>query len=60
MDIPYVALLLAACRITVTIRGRVSLLDLVKRGFFNKRDTILFWHTGGTPELFAWSDTIKI
>jgi len=37
-----------------------GLLDLVKKGFFNKRDTILFWHTGGTPELFAWSDTIKL
>ena len=43
-----------------TARAMGGLLDLVKKGFFNKQDTILFWHTGGTPELFAWSDTIKL
>ena len=43
-----------------TARAMGGLLDLVKRGFFNKQDTILFWHTGGTPELFAWADTIKL
>jgi len=43
-----------------TARTMGGFLDLVKRGFFNKQDTILFWHTGGTPELFAWSDTIKL
>lgn len=35
--------------------GRVAagLIDLIRKGFFGKKDRILFWHTGGTPALFA-------
>lgn len=36
-----------------TGRAAGGLLDLLHRGFFNKDDSILFWHTGGTPALFA-------
>ena len=36
-----------------TGRAAGGLLDLVKKGFFNNNDRILFWHTGGQPVLFA-------
>ncbi|MCK5836036.1 MAG: D-cysteine desulfhydrase family protein [Desulfobacula sp.] len=39
-----------------TARAMGGLLDLIQKGIFTKDQTILFWHTGGTPELFAWAD----
>jgi D-cysteine desulfhydrase len=39
-----------------TARAMGGLLDLIQKGIFTKNQTILFWHTGGTPELFAWAD----
>ena len=36
-----------------TGRAAAGLLDLIRKGFFKKDDTILFWHTGGQPALFA-------
>ena len=30
-----------------------GMLDLISSGFFSQNDIILFWHTGGTPALFA-------
>lgn len=36
-----------------TGRAAAGLLDLIRRGFFARTDTILFWHTGGQPALFA-------
>lgn len=36
-----------------TGRAGAGLIDLVRRGFFKKGDRVLFWHTGGTPGLFA-------
>ena len=36
-----------------TGRAAAGLIDLVRKGFFNKTDRVLFWHTGGTPALFA-------
>lgn len=35
--------------------GRVAagLIDLIRKGYFEKDETILFWHTGGMPALFA-------
>jgi D-cysteine desulfhydrase family pyridoxal phosphate-dependent enzyme len=36
-----------------TGRAAAGLIDLIRKGFFNKDDTILFWHTGGQPALFA-------
>lgn len=42
-----------------TARAMGGLIDLVKKGVFKKGQTILFWHTGGTPELFAWGGQIE-
>ena len=39
-------------------RAMACLLDLVQRGEFGARETILFWHTGGTPALFAYADEL--
>jgi len=36
-----------------TGRAAAGLIDLVRKGFFKKTDNVLFWHTGGTPALFA-------
>lgn len=36
-----------------TGRAAAGLLDLVRKGFFESQDTVLFWHTGGQPALFA-------
>lgn len=39
-----------------TARAMGGLLDLIEKGYFTKDQTVLFWHTGGTPELFAWAE----
>ena len=36
-----------------TGRAAAGLIDLIRNGFFNDEQTILFWHTGGTPAIFA-------
>jgi len=36
-----------------TGRAAAGLLDLIRNGFFRKDETVLFWHTGGQPALFA-------
>jgi len=36
-----------------TGRAAVGLIDLIRQGFFKEDETILFWHTGGQPALFA-------
>jgi D-cysteine desulfhydrase family pyridoxal phosphate-dependent enzyme len=36
-----------------TGRAAAGLIDLIQKGFFKSSDTVLFWHTGGTPALFA-------
>jgi D-cysteine desulfhydrase len=36
-----------------TGRAAAGMIDLIRRGFFKKDETILFWHTGGQPALFA-------
>jgi len=35
--------------------GRVAggMIDLIRDGFYSPDETVLFWHTGGTPSLFA-------
>jgi len=42
-----------------TARAMGGLLDLIQKGYFTKDHTVLFWHTGGTPELFAWADQCR-
>lgn len=36
-----------------TGRAAGGLIDLIRRGFFTPGDRVLFWHTGGSPALFA-------
>jgi D-cysteine desulfhydrase family pyridoxal phosphate-dependent enzyme len=36
-----------------TGRAAAGLLDLASKGAFRTGETVLFWHTGGTPGLFA-------
>jgi D-cysteine desulfhydrase family pyridoxal phosphate-dependent enzyme len=36
-----------------TGRAAAGLIDLIGKGFFKKDETVLFWHTGGQPALFA-------
>jgi D-cysteine desulfhydrase family pyridoxal phosphate-dependent enzyme len=36
-----------------TGRAAGGLVDLIRMGAFKKEETILFWHTGGQPALFA-------
>ena len=36
-----------------TGRAAAGMIDLVRRGYFKKEETVLFWHTGGQPALFA-------
>ncbi|HYD39292.1 MAG TPA: D-cysteine desulfhydrase family protein [Anaeromyxobacter sp.] len=41
-----------------TGRAMAGVVDLVRRGTFGKDETILFWHTGGTPALHAYGDAL--
>lgn len=36
-----------------TGRAAAGMIDLIRRGFFKADERVLFWHTGGTPALFA-------
>jgi D-cysteine desulfhydrase family pyridoxal phosphate-dependent enzyme len=36
-----------------TGRAAAGLVDLIRKGIFKTGDRVLFWHTGGTPALFA-------
>lgn len=39
-----------------TGRAAGAMLDWIRRGRFQPDERILFWHTGGTPALFAYAD----
>lgn len=32
-----------------------ALVDLIRKGVFHRGETVLFWHTGGAPALFAYA-----
>jgi len=36
-----------------TGRAAAGLIDLIRQGNFDDTDTVLFWHTGGSPALFS-------
>jgi D-cysteine desulfhydrase family pyridoxal phosphate-dependent enzyme len=36
-----------------TGRAAGGMIDLIQKGFFDKNERVLFWHTGGQPALFA-------
>ncbi len=42
-----------------TARAMAALIDKIRKKEFDKDDTILFWHTGGTPSLFAYSEELS-
>lgn len=41
-----------------TGRAMAGLIDLVRRGEIGKDETVLFWHTGGSPALYAYADEL--
>jgi D-cysteine desulfhydrase family pyridoxal phosphate-dependent enzyme len=43
-----------------TGRAAAGMIDLIQKRFFKKDETILFWHTGGQPALFAEKYANKI
>jgi D-cysteine desulfhydrase family pyridoxal phosphate-dependent enzyme len=42
-----------------TGRAAGGLLDMVDRGEIEAGERVLFWHTGGTPALFAYADLVR-
>lgn len=43
-----------------TGRAMGGLLDMIDRGSFQSDQRVLFWHTGGTPALFAYGDDLFV
>jgi D-cysteine desulfhydrase family pyridoxal phosphate-dependent enzyme len=41
-----------------TGRAAAGMIDLIRRGIIGKHETILFWHTGGVPALWAYMDQL--
>ena len=37
-----------------TGRAAAGLIDLCRRGVIGRDESVLFWHTGGAPALFAY------
>jgi L-cysteate sulfo-lyase len=42
-----------------TGRAMAGLMHLIRSGKISKKDHVLFWHTGGAPSLFAYSDNFS-
>jgi D-cysteine desulfhydrase len=41
-----------------TGRAMGGLIDLIKKGSFSSKDTVLFLHTGGSPALFSYAEEL--
>jgi D-cysteine desulfhydrase len=41
-----------------TGRALAGLLDLIRQGRFGASETVVFWHTGGLPALFAYAEQL--
>ncbi len=41
-----------------TGRAMGGLIDMIRRGTIGSQETVLFWHTGGLPALFAYVDAL--
>ena len=39
-------------------KGMTGLIDMVRNGDFNKKENILFLHTGGSAALFAYENEL--
>ena len=42
-----------------TGRAMGGLIDMIQRGELTRNDTVLFWHTGGAPALFAYAEFLQ-
>jgi D-cysteine desulfhydrase len=42
-----------------TGRAVAGLIDLIRKGKFTSEHTVLFWHTGGAPALFAYAKELR-
>lgn len=42
-----------------TGRALAGLLDMIRRGRFREDETVVFWHTGGLPAIFAYEDELQ-
>jgi D-cysteine desulfhydrase len=42
-----------------TGKAMAGLVDLVRKGYFNSDENILFVHTGGSPALYAYLDAFQ-
>lgn len=42
-----------------TGRAAAGMIDRVRNGEFSPKERVLFWHTGGTPALFAYADELS-
>jgi L-cysteate sulfo-lyase len=42
-----------------TGRAMAGLIDLIRTGEFKSEQNVLFWHTGGTPALFAYAQQLS-
>ncbi len=42
-----------------TGKAMAGLVDLVRKGFFSKKENVLFVHTGGSPALFAYMEAFR-
>jgi D-cysteine desulfhydrase len=36
-----------------------GLVDLIRRGEFGAGESVIFWHTGGSPALFAYAEELR-
>ena len=41
-----------------TGRAMAGMIDMIRSGSLGPEDSVLFWHTGGTPALFAYAHTL--
>ncbi len=41
-----------------TGRAMGGLIDMINEGHFRQNQTVLFWHTGGTPALFSYGEDL--
>jgi D-cysteine desulfhydrase len=41
-----------------TGRAFAGMMDLIHKGSIRRDETVLFWHTGGTPALFAYAEEL--
>ena len=43
-----------------TGKAMAAMVDHIRKGIITSKDTIVFVHTGGTPELFSHADSLVI